>query len=135
MARDEDFKERRRREEKEERDRAELEGTPQPARAVPGKPQADAPPPTGDTQTLFQQIEPMLEQLNNLYQMYANGVEKRPPTERRQLLETLITRVQESARATPALRFRLSTILASYQSHKDRWEKLLKAVEQGKARK
>lgn len=134
MARDEDFKSRRRREEKEEAQREELtQGAPRPASGVRSRvgtaPARGGAVDSADIDALIRQVEPLLEQLNNLYAMYLSGHERRPPIEKRGLLDTLIARVMDGAKATPAVRFRVQTLYSSYLSHRDRWEKMLKQKE------
>ncbi len=78
---------------------------------------------------LIQRAEPMIEQLNNLYNMYFAGAEKRPPIERRSQLDQLMATLQLMSKPTPALQFRFSTLQSQYITHRDRWEKLLKQHE------
>jgi hypothetical protein len=81
---------------------------------------------------LLDRSGPLMEQLNNLYAMYMAGVEKRPPIERRQVLESIMQQIAGLPRPTPAIQFRVQTVIASFNTHRDRWDKLLRDRENGK---
>ncbi len=81
---------------------------------------------------LLDRAGPMMEQLNNLYAMFFAGVEKRPPIERRQVLEAVMQQIAGLPRPTPALAFRVQTVMASFTAHRDRWDKQLRDRENGK---
>jgi hypothetical protein len=86
----------------------------------------------GSAEKLVELIErgtPMLEQVNNLYNMYFSGAEKRAPIERRQQLDQIAQTVQLMAKPTPTLQFRATTFLSSYRSFIDRWDRLMKDLE------
>jgi hypothetical protein len=76
-------------------------------------------------------VEPMIEQVNNLYNQYIAGVEKRPPVERRKQLDNFMSVIQNIAKPTQGLMFKCNTLLAHYQAHKDRWERMLRDLEKG----
>lgn len=84
---------------------------------------------------LMGRAEPMIEQLNHLYQMYALGTEKLPPLERRKQLDQLMTSLQLMAKPTPATQFRFNSLQSQYHSYVDRWEKLMKDLESGKLKR
>lgn len=75
---------------------------------------------------LIEKSEPMIEQLNQLYQMYLAGVEKRPPLQLRQQLDQNFQKIQRTPKPTPMLQFRANTFVQHYQSYTQRWDKLLK---------
>lgn len=130
MARDEDFKERRRREERE----AERGGAaPSAANIKKGAPPASGHLGDADQElgTLIAQIPPALEQLDGLYRMFVLGVEKRPPVERRAWVDAAAAKLMQLSKATPAARFRAQSVHASYISHRDLWDKMLKSKERG----
>ncbi len=87
---------------------------------------------TSQVRELMDQIEPMIDQLNTMYQQYIAGVDDLPPKERRTLLDSRIFKLVEAVKATPALRFRFNTIENRYISYRDRWDKQLKDFESGK---
>ena len=117
MARNRDWKEKRAREdEKEEEFR----------RSKVGQAEVSAGPTTNiDTRTLLDQVHPLIEQCNTLYNQYFAGAEKRPPIEQRARLDALIERLGKIQKPTPALQFRYQAVMAQYQTYRDRWEKLL----------
>jgi hypothetical protein len=84
---------------------------------------------------LLQQIEPMIEQLNNLYNQYLGGVDKFPPIERRKQLERLMEQLQEVPKPTQASQFRANSIRTHFQSYRDRWDRLLRDLEAGKIKR
>ena len=99
----------------------------------PSKRGDDAPINQGDGGTekvdeLIKRAEPLIQQLNNLYAMYVAGVEKRPPIERRSQLDQIMVTLQLMSKPTPAYQFRYQTLLQSYVTHKERWEKMLDRI-------
>src|SRR6185312_3659968 len=92
MARDTSFDERRRqRELEDEEEKRAKEARKSPGAAGAGRNAATSSR-TGDAATdklleLFQRAEPLIEQLNSLYNQYITGVESRPPLERRKQLD------------------------------------------------
>jgi hypothetical protein len=77
----------------------------------------------------------LIDQLNNLYTMFASGAEKLPPTERRQQLDQIMATLQLMSKPTPALSFKYQTVLSKYATYKERWDKLLKSIEAGKIKR
>ena len=84
---------------------------------------------------LMDRAEPLIEQLNALYQQYITGVESRPPIERRTHLDQVMTALQMMAKPTATYQFRYQSILQSYHTHRERWERLCKDLETGKIRR
>ena len=89
---------------------------------------------TDEVEELLQKIDPLIEQLNNLYHMYLAGVEKRPPVERRRVLDSMVRKILDSNKQTLGVKFRASTLASRYQMHCERWDKQLRALETGKRR-
>jgi hypothetical protein len=77
----------------------------------------------------------LIEQVNNLYQMYVGGAEKNPPIVQRKRLEELIHKVQMATKSTTTLRFLSSNLNSKFLTFKDKWEKLLKDLESGKVKR
>ena len=75
---------------------------------------------------------PLIEQLNNLYNQYACGVDKIPPLQRREQLDQMMNMIMLMAKPTRALRFKYNTIYGRYITYRERWEKTLKDLESGK---
>lgn len=133
MARDEDLKSRRRREEKEEE---EAKATAlEKANPRLGGSGIGAALDSNQLAELMARAEPMIEQLNNLYNMYVAGVEKRPPLEKRSQLDALVTQLNNVHKATSAQQFRWQTFYNHYQTNRDRWTKLMKDLEDGKIKR
>ncbi len=83
----------------------------------------------------LQQIDPLIDQVNSLYNQYIAGIERLPPIERRKILEQMMDAATAMAKTTPSARFRFSGIQARYISHRDRWDKLMKDLEAGKIKR
>jgi hypothetical protein len=83
----------------------------------------------------FQRSEPMIEQLNNLYNQYIAGVDTHPPIERRKQLDQMMALLQGMAKPGPAYQFRYMTLNASYVTHRERWDRLMKDLESGKLKR
>lgn len=93
---------------------------------------ASAAVPTQDIEKLIQLIEPLIEQVGNLYAQYFAGLEKRPPVEKRQLLDSSVAQLVATPKTTPSMQFRAQTIIQRHQTHKERWDRMLKENEKGK---
>jgi hypothetical protein len=70
--------------------------------------------------------EVLVEQVNQLYQLFFSGVERLPPTPKRERLEALITRLNTAPKLTPAIRFRVQNLQQRFQVYRDKWERSLK---------
>jgi hypothetical protein len=84
---------------------------------------------------LMGRAEPLIDQLNALYQMYIAGVESRPPTERRGHLDQLMVTLGLIAKPNATYQFRYQTILQSYNTQKERWDRMCKDLESGKIKR
>lgn len=84
---------------------------------------------------LLSQAEPLIEFLNTRYRLYAGGAEKRPPTEKRTQLDSLMTRLQNINKNTANQKFRYNVLIQSYLTNRDRWDRLARDSEIGKGKK
>ncbi len=84
---------------------------------------------------LVQRAEPLIEQINNLYNQFISGAEKLPPTERRKQLEQTMVQLQYISKPTPAILFRCNTLEAHYLTYRDKWDKLMRDLEAGKIKR
>lgn len=140
MARDTSFDERRKqRELEDEEEQRKQEARSTPGGAGSGRSSGNTSR-TGDAETdklleLFQRAEPLIEQLNSLYNQYIAGVESRPPRERRKQLDQIMAALQGLAKPTPSYQFRYTTLNASYFTHRDRWDRMCKDLESGKIKR
>lgn len=97
-----------------------------------------APTSVGDSDQLrglLDQTELLIEQVSNLYGQYFAGLERLPPVEKRRLLERQVATIQASGTSIPALKFRVSSVLAKFQTQKDRWDRTMKDLEAGKIKR
>ncbi len=77
----------------------------------------------------------LIEQLNNLYQMFMLGVEKFPPVERRKQLEQMMLALQSASKTSPSLIFKFNGVQSRYVTYRDRWDRLLKDLDSGKIKR
>lgn len=80
---------------------------------------------------LLDRAVPLIEQVNSLYNQFRMGVEKRPPNERQSQLDQVITAIQSMRKPTEGARFRVRQLVSKYMAYKDRWDRILKIVENG----
>lgn len=81
---------------------------------------------------LMNELETLIEQLGHLYTLFFQGIEKRPPIENRAHLDKEIILLQNAMKSTPALKFRANSVISTYLTHRDRWDKKMKDLERGK---
>jgi len=84
---------------------------------------------------LTHRADTMIEQLNNLYHMFAVGIEKMAPITRRKQLDEIMVAIQMAPKMTPSSLFKTNNIQSRYHTHKERWDKLLKDLESGKVKR
>ncbi len=84
---------------------------------------------------LLKRIEPLLEQVNNLYNLFATGVERLPPREKRKQLETWIANLQATPKANPTYAFKVTTLVNRFATFRDRWDRLVRDLESGKIKR
>lgn len=82
-----------------------------------------------DLNAWVEQIPILIEQLNHLYVMYFQGIEKRPPIERRKVLVNLMYKIQNASKSSTVVRFRAQTLVGQIQTQLERWDKQLRARE------
>src|SRR4051794_35818707 len=69
------------------------------------------------------QAETMIEQLNNLYQMFIVGVERMPPKEKRKQLDALMNTLMIAHKPTQTWQFKFNNLNSRYVTYRDRWDK------------
>jgi hypothetical protein len=74
----------------------------------------------------------LIDQLNNLFNMYVAGVEERLPIEKRKLLDKTMEQLTATPKTSSASLFRFNSLLAHYNTYKDRWDRMLRDLESGK---
>lgn len=97
-----------------------------------GAPKAE---PVDELTQHLEQVPMLLEQLGHLYNMYMSGIERRPPVEKRKHLEHVIAKIQAAPKATSSIRFKCSAVVQQAQAHFERWDKLLRKLETGAAKR
>lgn len=80
---------------------------------------------------LMHRAEPLLEQVNNLYNQYISGAAQVPPNDRRQQLDQIMVTLMLMAKPTATYRFRFNSLQAAYTLYRARWEKLMRDLEDG----
>ena len=81
---------------------------------------------------LIRRAEVMIEQVHNLYNTYVRGIDSQHPRPRRAQLEQLVNHLMMIPKPTPAYRFKFNSLLGSYNQYRDRWDKMMKDLEDGK---
>ena len=84
---------------------------------------------------LLLRADPLVEQLNNLYNIYVSGAEQIPPTERRKNLDMIMVTLQMLSKPTPGALYKYTAIQAKYETYRNRWDKLMKDLESGKIKR
>ena len=84
---------------------------------------------------LLQTAQITIEQVSQLYTQYVAGVEKLPPNEARKKLELMMLQVQNAAKSTPSMKFKVQTLTSTFHTHRDRWDRTLKDLESGKLKR
>jgi hypothetical protein len=135
MARDQDDSRKRQREREREDERDAEERAIRQARAS-GVSASEANKIVGDKFTeLILRVEPMMEQLNNLYNMFVSGMEKVAPIEKRKQLDQMMLNIQNMPKYNPSQLFKSNNIHSKYVSYRDRWDKLMRDLEDGKIKR
>jgi hypothetical protein len=83
---------------------------------------------------LLGRIEPLMEQVNQLYNQYVSGIEKRPPLERRKQLDQAMQMIGHLPKSTSALKFKCATVQSRYTTFTEQWDRKLRALEEGRKR-
>jgi hypothetical protein len=84
---------------------------------------------------LLLRADPLIEQLNNLYNIYISGTERNPPNERRKHLDQIMATLQNISKPSAGLLYRYTSLASKYQTYKNRWDKVLKDLEDGKIKR
>jgi hypothetical protein len=92
-------------------------------------------PTAGRFEDLIQEAPILIEQLNHLYNQFRTGLLTLPPNEKRGRLAHIIKMLIIAPKPTPTNRFQFSSVLASYDSHCLRWDKMLSDLESGKIKR
>jgi len=74
---------------------------------------------------LMGRAEPLVDAVDRLYSQYFSGAEKRPPLERRKVLDSLMETLALLPKEGSGERFRYQALLQKYLSQKERWERFM----------
>ena len=77
-------------------------------------------------------LERSIELLKRDFEIFFAGASKQPPTDQRDKLDKAIKRMTTLQGMNYALRFRLNSIVARFNSYLDLWNKQLRAKEEGR---
>ncbi len=129
MARDNDWKRKRELEDESE----ELDKAIKVGRTLDSpSPRLDSNPTEEKIIELMDRAEPLIDQLNTLYNLFKTGTEKLPPLERRKQLDQTMITLQSMSKPTLSLQFRFNGLQARYGLHCEKWDKLIRDIEKGK---
>lgn len=81
---------------------------------------------------MMAQGELLLEQIQNLYQMFVAGMERTPPVTHVKRLDDLMKALNAAGKPTATGKFQHSQFLAKVSMYKDKWDRLKKDIESGK---
>src|SRR4051794_14987156 len=109
MAQD-DWKRRREREDENEREESLRKGNQEPSPSSGGIP-------LEKLDEFLQRAEILIDQLNNLYNMYVAGAENLPPTEKRKQLDQIMITITFTGKPTPSLIFKCNGMVSRYTTH------------------
>lgn len=90
---------------------------------------------SGSTEKLLEileRVEPLMEQVHQLYNQFFAGTEKRPPLERRKQLDQAMEMVLMLPKPNPSVQFRCTTVRTRYQSFAEQWDRKLRQLEGSK---
>jgi len=71
----------------------------------------------------------LMDQTHALYQHYFNGIERRPPIEKRLLLESKVNELQRIGGSTTAIKFKVSQFIQLYTTFREMWDRKLRDME------
>lgn len=132
-------KQKRAQEDEEERQRTEKKQTTDPSSS--GRSAAADLDPEGEPIVIekldehFRRAEVMIDQVNGMYLSFIRGVDTQSPLPRRAQLETLMATLSNFPKPTPLYRFKFYNLLSTYTQYRDRWDKLMKDLEDGKIKR
>jgi len=77
---------------------------------------------TARVKELTEEINVFIDELNHFYQLYFSGVERTPPSKRRQTLERMVKELSRS-NYPPFIQFKVKTTISRYNTYKTLWDK------------
>jgi hypothetical protein len=86
---------------------------------------------TAELERMIADCEQQMDQLNAVYNQFLSNADKRPPVEQRKRLGKLIEQLVQSPKAHSQIRFKCTNTVTRFQTLCDRWDKMLRAIENG----
>ena len=83
---------------------------------------------------LLNTLEQRIEEVRLAFQMYFEGVERRPPLDKWAKLKSAVRKLVARHIANTQHRFRLQALVARYNSYNGMWERTMSEIEQGRYR-
>jgi len=83
-----------------------------------------------DEANIDQQISRIEDDVRKLkidFDVYFNGIAKRPPLEARARVESNIKRISDDRNLTYAQRFQFNTVVSRFTAYRELWRRMLKA--------
>ena len=84
-----------------------------------------------DIEAHLSDVSLSLERLRVLYEQYFIGIEKQPPNVARREVEKLLAFLAMQNIGNTAVRFRYQTLLRRWKTYAERWDKVLREIDQG----
>lgn len=84
-----------------------------------------------DIEGMLHELSVELSRLKTLYEQYFIGIEKNPPTVARREVEKKLADLSQQTIGNTALRFRYTSQLHRWRTYSERWEKILREIENG----
>lgn len=78
---------------------------------------------------LLQDADQLIEQINQLFNMYAQGVERLPPNAQVSRLDTLERKLSQAQRLSSSDKFKLSQFKSKLTLFREKWDKIKKQKE------
>ena len=80
------------------------------------------------------QANRQIDILNREYNKYFQGAEEEPPRDMRRELDRLIQTLKTAlaSASSASMKFSANTVIAKYQVHTSKWDRILKLLEEGK---
>ncbi len=83
----------------------------------------------------MEEAQKLIEHVNALYNQYLSGAINTPPSEKRRVLDRMMLTLSRAPKYTPTVNFKWGSVNASYNLHKEKWDRQLKALENGKIKR
>ncbi len=86
---------------------------------------------TADLERMIEESEQQMDQLNAIYNQFLANADKRPPIEQRKRLGKVIEQLIAAPKANSQIRFKCNNTVNRFQTLCERWDKMLRAIENG----